>query len=120
MTAQLYLYATLKGVPKALMEREVTDKITEVGLTARRDYYANALSGGMQRKLSVAMALVGGSKVVFLGTYQCCAALPLIFDSDSELSVCCDQMSRAVGWTLTRAERCGSCSVAPKKDAPSF
>ncbi len=54
-------------MPKASIEREVNDKITEVGLTARAHYYACALSGGMQRKLSVAMALVGGSKVVFLG-----------------------------------------------------
>jgi ATP-binding cassette subfamily A (ABC1) protein 3 len=44
----------------------VTDKIADVGLTDKTNVYSSALSGGMKRKLSVAIALVGDSKVVFL------------------------------------------------------
>jgi ABC-type multidrug transport system ATPase subunit len=64
------LFATLKGVPLRggeAWEKELHDLIHDVGLDSRKQFYASALSGGMQRKLSVAMALVGGSKVVFLG-----------------------------------------------------
>lgn len=38
-----------------------------VGLQDKRDCKANALSGGMKRKLQVALALLGSSKVVLLG-----------------------------------------------------
>ena len=38
-----------------------------VGLQDKRDCKASALSGGMKRKLQVALALLGSSKVVLLG-----------------------------------------------------
>jgi len=62
----LELLAVLKGTPAALISRAVEDKIAEVGLSAKSDTYSAALSGGMKRKLSVGMALIGDSKVVFL------------------------------------------------------
>jgi ABC-type multidrug transport system ATPase subunit len=37
-----------------------------VGLAEKADVYSRALSGGMKRKLSVAIALIGDPKVVFL------------------------------------------------------
>ncbi|CAK4593959.1 unnamed protein product [Aphanomyces euteiches] len=37
-----------------------------VGLTEKRNVYSNELSGGMKRKLSLAIALLGDSKIVFL------------------------------------------------------
>ena len=41
-------------------------KICDVGLATKQDASASSLSGGMKRKLSLAMALMGDSKVVFL------------------------------------------------------
>lgn len=47
-----------------------------VGLQDKRDCKANALSGGMKRKLQVALALLGSSKVVLLGEQPSYAVLP--------------------------------------------
>ena len=40
--------------------------LKDVGLQNKRDELASCLSGGMKRKLSVALAFVAGSKVVIL------------------------------------------------------
>ena len=59
-------FAAIKGVPRAALAAEVAKIIKEVGLTEKVHVQASALSGGMKRKLSVAIALIGGSKVVIL------------------------------------------------------
>lgn len=41
--------------------------ILDVGLTEKENEKTKTLSGGQKRKLSVGIALIGGSKVVFLG-----------------------------------------------------
>lgn len=41
-------------------------RIQSVGLTEKRKVYSQNLSGGQKRKLSVAIAFIGGSSVVFL------------------------------------------------------
>ena len=38
----------------------------QIGLTEKRHTFASALSGGQKRKLCVALALIGGSRIVFL------------------------------------------------------
>ena len=43
--------------------------MNDVGLTEKENELTKTLSGGQKRKLSVGIALIGGSKVVFLGTY---------------------------------------------------
>ena len=40
--------------------------IKDFELEEKRDYPAGKLSGGQKRKLSIAIAIIGGSKVVFL------------------------------------------------------
>ncbi|XP_061652253.1 retinal-specific phospholipid-transporting ATPase ABCA4 isoform X3 [Phyllopteryx taeniolatus] len=62
----ILFYSLLKGRTPAEARNEVEDMLLDVGLPHKRDDEARNLSGGMQRKLSVAMAFVGGSKVVFL------------------------------------------------------
>ena len=62
----LQFFAGLKNVPKADIPETVRDIIVEVGLTEKVKYLSSQLSGGQKRKLSVAIALIGGSKVVFL------------------------------------------------------
>ena len=43
--------------------RQVDNMVHSVGLRSKRHAFARTLSGGQQRKLSVAIAFVGGSKV---------------------------------------------------------
>lgn len=62
----LEFYARVKGFRGALLEQEVISKMAEVGLTDKKDARSDALSGGMKRKLSVAIALLGDSALVFL------------------------------------------------------
>ena len=48
------------------MEKEIDRMLSAVGLEPKRHSQSMTLSGGMKRKLSVGIALVGGSKVVLL------------------------------------------------------
>ncbi|CAN1829239.1 ABC transporter A family member 1 [Linum perenne] len=58
----LELFATLKGVDDSFLDRSVTDMIDEVGLGDKVNTVVRALSGGMKRKLSLGIALIGNSK----------------------------------------------------------
>ncbi|XP_049603565.1 retinal-specific phospholipid-transporting ATPase ABCA4 isoform X1 [Syngnathus scovelli] len=62
----ILFYSLLKGRTHAEAQKEVEDMLVDLGLPHKREDEAQNLSGGMQRKLSVAMAFVGGSKVVIL------------------------------------------------------
>ncbi len=53
----------LKGVPSNELNSEVDTMLTNVGLLDKRKAQSHTLSGGMKRKLSVGIALIGGSKV---------------------------------------------------------
>uniref|UniRef100_A0A6Q2XU88 ABC transporter domain-containing protein n=1 Tax=Esox lucius TaxID=8010 RepID=A0A6Q2XU88_ESOLU len=63
----IYFYARLKGRSRDEVKTEMEQMIKDVGLPhklAKLERYS--LSGGMQRKLSVAIAFVGGSSIVIL------------------------------------------------------
>ncbi|XP_047672257.1 phospholipid-transporting ATPase ABCA1 isoform X1 [Tachysurus fulvidraco] len=62
----IYFYARLKGRNSKEVKQEIDQMIKDVGLPHKRKDLAKNLSGGMQRKLSVAIAFVGGSDVVIL------------------------------------------------------
>ncbi|XP_075891700.1 phospholipid-transporting ATPase ABCA1 [Nelusetta ayraudi] len=62
----IYFYARLKGCSRVEVKMETDQMIEDVGLPHKRREMAKNLSGGMQRKLSVAIAFVGGSKIVIL------------------------------------------------------
>lgn len=85
-------YARLKGVPagKAL-EAEVDRYVDVIQLAPKRNVAARALSGGMKRKLSVCVALCGGSRVVFC----------------DEPSSGMDPAARRALWEVLRAEKHG-------------
>uniref|UniRef100_H2MGF6 P-type phospholipid transporter n=1 Tax=Oryzias latipes TaxID=8090 RepID=H2MGF6_ORYLA len=62
----IWFYARLKGLSEEKVKAEMEQIVNDVGLPHKRKSRTNTLSGGMQRKLSVALAFVGGSKVVIL------------------------------------------------------
>mmetsp|Transcript_6325 Transcript_6325/g.7912 ORF Transcript_6325/g.7912 Transcript_6325/m.7912 type:complete len:1988 (-) Transcript_6325:343-6306(-) len=62
----LRMYASFKGVPRSEVNDAVDKMIKEVGLTEKVNTRSKNLSGGQKRKLSVGIAFMGDSKVVFL------------------------------------------------------
>uniref|UniRef100_A0A671URV1 ATP-binding cassette, sub-family A (ABC1), member 1A n=1 Tax=Sparus aurata TaxID=8175 RepID=A0A671URV1_SPAAU len=62
----IWFYARMKGLPEEKVKAEMEQIVNDVGLPHKRTSRTSTLSGGMQRKLSVALAFVGGSKVVIL------------------------------------------------------
>ncbi|RLN96116.1 hypothetical protein BBJ28_00025887, partial [Nothophytophthora sp. Chile5] len=62
----LHLFGTMKNVPLTKLNEEVERMIREVGLVEKRKVISKKLSGGQKRKLSVALAFMGDSKLVFL------------------------------------------------------
>ncbi|ODN05472.1 ATP-binding cassette sub-family A member 3, partial [Orchesella cincta] len=68
MTVEEHLkfFCLLKGHDSDFVQSEVDRMITAMGLENKRHSQSQTLSGGMKRKLSVGIALVGGSQVVLL------------------------------------------------------
>uniref|UniRef100_A0A667ZNY8 ATP binding cassette subfamily A member 3 n=1 Tax=Myripristis murdjan TaxID=586833 RepID=A0A667ZNY8_9TELE len=62
----LLFYAQLKGYPKDKIPAEVDRIIRILNLEDKRQARSKTLSGGMKRKLSIGIALIGDSKVVML------------------------------------------------------
>ncbi|XP_018523006.1 LOW QUALITY PROTEIN: phospholipid-transporting ATPase ABCA1 [Lates calcarifer] len=62
----VWFYGCLKGLSEEEVKAELDTLLDDVGLLHKRHEQTKNLSGGMQRKLSVAIAFVGGSKVVVL------------------------------------------------------
>ncbi|OWZ22804.1 ABCA1 lipid exporter [Phytophthora megakarya] len=62
----LQFFGQIKGYANEELQAVVDKQIREVGLTEKRDAKPNDLSGGMKRKLSVAVSLLGDSSLVFL------------------------------------------------------
>uniref|UniRef100_A0A8C5QFN3 ATP-binding cassette sub-family A member 2 n=1 Tax=Leptobrachium leishanense TaxID=445787 RepID=A0A8C5QFN3_9ANUR len=62
----LWLYSRLKGMAEDEICKEMDKMIEDLELSNKRHSLVQTLSGGMKRKLSVAIAFVGGSKAVIL------------------------------------------------------
>ena len=61
----LKLFCQLKGMEdNKKIQAEITSLLDDLKFASKRNAKASALSGGMKRKLSVAMAFCGGSKVM--------------------------------------------------------
>jgi ABC-2 type transport system ATP-binding protein len=60
------LQATLQGIPRAEGKRRADDLLERVDLTAAADRRVGTYSGGMQRRLDLAAALVHEPRVLFL------------------------------------------------------
>ncbi|XP_051767983.1 LOW QUALITY PROTEIN: phospholipid-transporting ATPase ABCA1 [Ctenopharyngodon idella] len=62
----VWFYGRMKGMSMGDVKKEINSLLEDVGLQHKRHEQTKNLSGGMQRKLSVAIAFIGGSKVVVL------------------------------------------------------
>ncbi|XP_035203975.1 phospholipid-transporting ATPase ABCA7 isoform X2 [Oxyura jamaicensis] len=62
----IWFYGRLKGLAEEQVKAEMEQLLRDTGLPHKRREQTRNLSGGMQRKLSVAIAFVGGSRVVVL------------------------------------------------------
>ncbi|XP_055994780.1 phospholipid-transporting ATPase ABCA3-like [Sorex fumeus] len=63
---QLYFYCVLKGVPRNTRSIEIDQMLSTFHLLEKSHVRAELLNGGMKRKISIIIALIGGSKVVIL------------------------------------------------------
>ena len=60
----LRMFAVLRGVPHARLLTVALDLVAEVGLQEQVRTRADALSGGMKRRLQLACALIGGARLI--------------------------------------------------------
>lgn len=85
----IIFFALMKGFPLKDVEREVLRYVDRLGLADKIDAEARTLSGGMKRKVSLAVALCGGSQIVFC----------------DEPTSGIDPMARRMIWDLLREEK---------------
>ncbi|KAJ0048785.1 hypothetical protein Pint_15238 [Pistacia integerrima] len=62
----LHLFASIKGLPPDSIKSVTENSLAEVRLTKAAKVRAGSYSGGMKRRLSVAIALIGDPKLVIL------------------------------------------------------
>ncbi|XP_064105712.1 phospholipid-transporting ATPase ABCA1-like [Macrobrachium nipponense] len=62
----LLFFGRLKGMSKKTAKKEALNLMIRLELSDKKNMYGNQLSGGMKRKLCLAISLIGGSKVVIL------------------------------------------------------
>ncbi|GAX80779.1 hypothetical protein CEUSTIGMA_g8215.t1 [Chlamydomonas eustigma] len=86
----MLLYADVKGLPWSQRTQAASELLDKVGLTESADRTVGNFSGGMKRRLSVAMALLGDPRVVYL----------------DEPTTGMDPVSRRQVWDLISACKC--------------
>ena len=78
-----------------MVEVTVTSMINKFGLTMFSNTRAGALSGGNKRKLTLAMAMIGRPKIIYI----------------DEASAGVDPASRRIMWKGIRSEGCESAVI---------
>uniref|UniRef100_A0A7N5K5L2 ATP-binding cassette sub-family A member 3 n=1 Tax=Ailuropoda melanoleuca TaxID=9646 RepID=A0A7N5K5L2_AILME len=66
VSEHLYFYCVVKGMPRKARLTEIDHMLAAFNLLDKRNAFSCSLSGGMKRRLSMIIALIGGSKVVIL------------------------------------------------------
>jgi len=69
----------MKGYQNDLLKKEVEYILEKIGLSKDKNKYVQHLSGGNKRKLSLGMAIIGGSKIIFLDEPTSVKILNMIF-----------------------------------------
>ncbi|KAF2073005.1 hypothetical protein CYY_005683 [Polysphondylium violaceum] len=62
----LEIYAAFKGIPDEKIDQEVQERLRDVELSSHGDIMSSKYSGGMRRRLSTAISLIGDPKIVYL------------------------------------------------------
>ncbi|KAJ3095887.1 hypothetical protein HDU97_006435 [Phlyctochytrium planicorne] len=62
----LQVYAGIKGIPGSIKTQEIEKWLNIVGIPEKRNAKVMSLSGGQKRKVSLCIAFMGDSKIVFL------------------------------------------------------
>ena len=62
----LDIFSDFKGVPSSTKKEEIEKMLIDCDVHLHKDKQARNLSGGNKRKLSVAIAMIGGSRLVLL------------------------------------------------------
>jgi len=62
----LALVCDVKGISGLEKKKEIEAKLNQVRLAVAGDRYARTFSGGMKRRLALAMAMIGDPKILFL------------------------------------------------------
>ncbi|KAJ1067317.1 hypothetical protein K5549_010435 [Capra hircus] len=66
LSEHLFFYSMVKSIHQKMSPNEISHILSTFDLLEKRDTFSKSLSGGMKRKLSIIIALLGGSKVVIL------------------------------------------------------
>jgi ABC-type multidrug transport system ATPase subunit len=72
----LEMFAALKGLKSRDVTKEVEERLKDVDLFKAANIKAGAYSGGMKRRLSVAISLIGDPDIVFLDEVSLRSFLP--------------------------------------------
>lgn len=60
------MFARLKGIPKSEINDKIDDVLTFVSLLPEKKNAVGSFSGGMKRRLSLAIATIGNPKIILL------------------------------------------------------
>ncbi|NWQ79779.1 ABCA3 protein, partial [Columbina picui] len=93
----LHFYAGLKGYPPSKCPEEINHILRILNLEDKRHSLTKALSGGMKRKLSIGIALIGDSKA----TPVSCVQVVMLDEPTSGM----DPASRRATWDLLQQQR---------------
>uniref|UniRef100_A0A8C4KWK8 ABC transporter domain-containing protein n=1 Tax=Equus asinus TaxID=9793 RepID=A0A8C4KWK8_EQUAS len=89
VSEHLFFYAVVKRLHRKVYPMEINRLLSTFNLVEKRDTFSKSLSGGMKRKLSIIIALLGDSEVVIL----------------DEPSSSMDPVSRRVIWDLLQENK---------------
>ena len=69
----LWFFGRIRGIPASMLQKRIDKLIVEVGLEFYAHKPCGTYSGGNKRKLSLAVAMIGDPKVLFLDEvcYRC-------------------------------------------------
>jgi ABC-type Fe3+/spermidine/putrescine transport system ATPase subunit len=105
----LFFFGKIKGLYGSRLHASVQAIVQDVGLTEKINVLSDALSGGMKRKLCLAVALVGNPKFVLVRSKVSCRSRLLLTMHNSSMNLQVEWI-RIVGGLL------GNCCSGTRRD----